>query len=70
MARIIVPKHLVKSNHEITSLLRNHFPDLLQEKTNSFSHNFYGTNNEDNQTLTPVLRRVGGTLSIMGFARY
>lgn len=70
MARIIVPKHLVKSNHEITSLLRNHFPDLSQEKTNSFSHNFYGTNNEDNQTLTPVLRRVGGTLSIMGFARY
>ena len=70
MARIIVPKHLVKSNHEITSLLKNHFPDLSQEKTNSFSHNFYGTNNEDKQSLTPVLRREGGTLSIMGFARY
>ena len=70
MARIIVPKHLVKSNREITSLLKNHFPGLSQEKTSSFSHNFYGTNCVENQTLTPVLKRVGGTLSIMGFACY
>ena len=70
MARIIVPKHLVKSNQEITSLLKNHFPDLYPEKSSSFSHNFYGTNNEDYQTVTPILRRIKGTLSIMGFACY
>lgn len=68
MARIIVPKHLVKSNLEIISLLRNHFPDLSYEKSCSFSHNFSGTHNDDSQTLTPVFRRVGGTLSIKGFA--
>ncbi|MCP9766540.1 hypothetical protein EGI22_01380 [Lacihabitans sp. LS3-19] len=70
MARIIVPKHLVESNHEITSLLKNHFPNLSSENSRSFSHNFYDTNKDDNQTLTPILRRVKGTLSIMGFARY
>lgn len=70
MARIIVPKHLVKSNLEIISLLRNHFPDLSYEKSCSFSHNFCGTYNDDGQTLTPVFRRVGGTLSIKGFASY
>ena len=70
MARIIVPKHLVKSNQEITSLLKNHFPDLSPEKSSSFSHDFYGTNKDDYQTLTPILRRVKGTLYIMGFACY
>jgi hypothetical protein len=70
MARIIVPKHLVKSNQEIVNLLKNHFPDLSYENSSSFSHNFYGTKTEDNQTLTPVLRRVRGRLSIMGFACY
>ncbi len=70
MARIIVPKHLFKSNREITALLKNHFPDLSQEKSSSYSHNFYGTNIVENQTLTPVLKRVGGPLSITGFATY
>ena len=70
MARIIVPKHLVKSNLEIISLLRTHFPDLSYEKSCSFSHNFCGTHNDDSQTLTTVFRRVGGTLSIKGFACY
>jgi hypothetical protein len=70
MARIIVPRHLVKSNREITSLLKNHFPDLSPEKSSSFSHIFYGTNKDDYQTLTPILRRVNGTLSITGFACY
>jgi hypothetical protein len=70
MARIIVPKHLVESNLEITSLLKNHFPDLSSESSSSFSHNFYDTNKGDYQTLTPILRREKGTLSIMGFACY
>ncbi len=70
MARIIVPKHLVKSNLEIITLLRNHFPDLSYEKSCSFSHSFCGTHVDNSQTLTPVFRRVGGTLSIKGFASY
>lgn len=70
MARIIVPKNLVKSNIEIVTLLRNHFPDLSYEKSCAYSHNFNGTHKDDNQTLTPVFRRIGGRLSIMGFAFY
>jgi hypothetical protein len=70
MARIIVPKNLSKSNLEIISLLRNHFPDLAYEKTGPYCHNFFGTHKDDNQTLTPVFKTVGGRLSIMGFACY
>lgn len=70
MARIIVPKHLVNSNLEIISLLRNHFPDLSYERSCSYSHNFCGTHKDDDQTLTPVFGRIGGTLSIKGFASY
>jgi hypothetical protein len=70
MARIVVPKHLIKSNKEITSLLKTYFPDLYPEASNSFSHDFFATNKQDSQTLTPIVTRVKGTLSIMGFACY
>ncbi|MFN8430940.1 MAG: hypothetical protein U0V04_13265 [Spirosomataceae bacterium] len=67
MARIIVPKHLIKTNHEIPALLKAQFPDLLQMKVKSYSHYFYGTLNQGNQTLMPIFQKENGALSIKGF---
>jgi hypothetical protein len=67
MARIIVPKHVVKSNGEIPALLKAQFPDLLPMKIKSYSHFYFGTINQGNQTLMPVFQRENGTLSIKGF---
>ncbi|MFC3811811.1 hypothetical protein [Lacihabitans lacunae] len=67
MARIIVPKHVVQSNREIPALLKAQFPDLLKMKIKSYSHYYFGTLNQGNQTLMPIFQRENGTLSIKGF---
>ena len=67
MARIIVPKHVVKSNGEIPALLKAQFPDLLLMKIKSYSHFYFGTVKQRNQTLMPVFQRENGNLSIRGF---
>ncbi|MCP9749139.1 hypothetical protein [Lacihabitans sp. CS3-21] len=67
MARIIVPKHVVKSNGEIPALLKTQFPDLLPMKIKSYSHYYFGTITRGNQTLMPIFQRENGTLSIKGF---
>jgi hypothetical protein len=40
---------------------------LLQMKVKSYSHYFYGTLNQGNQTLMPIFQKENGALSIKGF---
>ncbi len=67
MARIIVPKHVVHTNHEIPTLLKAQFPDLLPMKIKSYSHYYFGTAKKGNQTLMPVFQKENGELSIKGY---
>ncbi|MCP9754037.1 hypothetical protein EGI26_02530 [Lacihabitans sp. CCS-44] len=49
------------------ALLKVRLPDLMLMKIKSYSHLYFGTIKQGNQTLMPDFQRENGTLSIKGF---